>query len=194
MKKPFNRGVRSLRGVLAAALILSLGQSACFGSFRLTTAVWKFNKNASDEKFVQELVFLALVIIPVYGLATLADALVVNTIEFWTGNNPVNAGLDEVGNERIVQLEDGSSLRMLRESEEAIRVERGDEVLRIRKVAGAMVVEDAEGKVLSTVQEAEDGAIERVDASGERSRVEAWELAEAGHTPEALATWATNRN
>lgn len=194
MKKPFNRGVRSFRGVLAAALILSLSQSACFGSFRLTQAVWKFNKNASHEKFVQELVFLALVIIPVYGLATLADAIIINSIEFWTGKNPVNAGLDEVGDERIVQLEDGSFLRMSRESEEAIRVERGDEVLRIRKVAGSMVVEDAEGRVLSTVQEAEDGAIERVDASGERLRIEAWELAEAGRTPESLAAWASDKN
>jgi hypothetical protein len=36
-------------------------------------------------------VFLGMVILPVYELATLADVLVLNSIEFWTGNNPVTA-------------------------------------------------------------------------------------------------------
>lgn len=63
--------------------------SGCFGGFNLTRKVWNFNKNVSPNKWVQELVFLALVIVPVYGFASLIDAIFINSIEFWTGENPV---------------------------------------------------------------------------------------------------------
>ena len=41
------------------------------------------------NKFVNELVFIALHIVPVYEIAYLADLVVVNTIEFWSGKSPV---------------------------------------------------------------------------------------------------------
>src|SRR5690606_39851280 len=83
---------RNLRrtAVLAVVATAMLGTSGCFGSFNLTRKVWAFNKNVSEDKFVQELVFLGIgVILPVYGVAALIDGLVVNSIEFWTGENPV---------------------------------------------------------------------------------------------------------
>jgi len=75
--------------VLAIAAVGLLGSSACFGSFNLTRKVWTFNKNVSPDKFVQELVFLAFAAIPVYSIAAGLDALIINSIEFWTGENPV---------------------------------------------------------------------------------------------------------
>ncbi len=83
--------------------------SGCFGGFNLTRKVWNFNKNVSPNKWVQELVFLALVIIPVYGFASLIDAIFINSIEFWTGENPVTVGKEptvrvvEKGDTRLVQ-------------------------------------------------------------------------------------------
>src|SRR5690606_12279598 len=56
MKNAFNRSLRVR--VLAAALALTVFQSGCFGSFKLTQAVWKFNKNVARDKWVQWLVFL----------------------------------------------------------------------------------------------------------------------------------------
>jgi len=50
-----------------------------------------------------------LVIVPVYQLAALADAVIVNSIEFWTGKNPMTTGLEPEmrtvyrGGERYVQ-------------------------------------------------------------------------------------------
>lgn len=35
--------------------------------------------------------FLVLTWVPVYGVATLADALVFNSVEFWTGKNPIES-------------------------------------------------------------------------------------------------------
>lgn len=46
-----------------------------------------WNRNI-DSKFVNELVFVAFWIVPVYEISALADILVLNSIEFWSGSNP----------------------------------------------------------------------------------------------------------
>ena len=77
----------------AAVLTLiagALGTTACFGSFNMTRKLYGFNKNVSKEKFVRELVFLGLNVVPVYTIAGAIDAIVANSIEFWTGTNPVS--------------------------------------------------------------------------------------------------------
>jgi hypothetical protein len=63
--------------------------SSCIGTFSLTNKLLDWNKNLSD-KFVNELVFIVLNIVPVYPVAITIDALVTNSIEFWTGDNPVS--------------------------------------------------------------------------------------------------------
>lgn len=76
------------------ALILTLGCSimltSCIGSFALTNKVLAWNKQVGS-KFVNELVFFAFWILPVYELSAIADVLVINSIEFWSGSNPVTA-------------------------------------------------------------------------------------------------------
>lgn len=73
-------------------LVGSLTFSSCIGSFSLTNKVLAWNQTL-DNKFVNELVFIALHIVPVYPVAVLADGLVINSIEFWTGDNPIQAGI-----------------------------------------------------------------------------------------------------
>lgn len=186
MKNVFNRALR--RRMLAAVLALAIFEAGCFGSFRLTQAVWKFNKGISHDKFVQWLFFLVLVIVPVYGLATLADALVVNSIEFWSGRNPVNA--DGTRWEKEIRLADGTTARMIAEDEDTLRVEHGDSVMRLRRSGEGIVALDEEGRVLSMVREADGGALERVDADGRVHRIEAWQLAAAGTDVNELARLA----
>lgn len=66
--------------------------SSCVGSFGLFNRISSWNQSVGN-KFCKRLVFLALNIVPVYGVAYLADALVINSIEFWSGSNPMaNAG------------------------------------------------------------------------------------------------------
>lgn len=77
------------RAVLAVAAVGLIASTGCIGSFQLTRKVYSWNTTVSADKFVQEVVFLALNIVPVYGVATLADAVFANTVEFWTGENPV---------------------------------------------------------------------------------------------------------
>lgn len=83
--------MKKIKLFVAIALIAgySLVQTGCIGSFSLTNKVLDFNRDLGD-KFVQEAVFIAFLIIPVYEVTTLVDALVLNSIEFWTGDNPVS--------------------------------------------------------------------------------------------------------
>jgi hypothetical protein len=69
-------------------LTLSIGQSGCYGPFRLTKNLHEWNGTVGD-KFTNALVFFAFVVIPVYEVAVLVDGIVLNTIEFWTGDNPI---------------------------------------------------------------------------------------------------------
>ncbi|OJU48164.1 MAG: hypothetical protein BGN96_05295 [Bacteroidales bacterium 45-6] len=79
---------------VATALLIagSITFSSCIGSFSLTHKVLSWNQTL-DNKFVNELVFIALHIVPVYPVAIVIDGLVINSIEFWTGDNPMEAGI-----------------------------------------------------------------------------------------------------
>lgn len=76
---------------LAICMIVatSLAFTGCYGPYRLTTKLHSWNGQVSQKKFVQELVFLGLCIIPAYEICILGDGLIFNTIEFWGGNNPI---------------------------------------------------------------------------------------------------------
>ena len=101
--------------LVAAVLSGSLLFSSCIGSFGLFNRMVSWNQTIGN-KFVNELVFLAFNIVPVYGVAYLADALVINSIEFWSGSNPIaNIGdvkkvKGENGNYMVETLENGYSI------------------------------------------------------------------------------------
>lgn len=73
---------------VAALLGATVLFSSCIGSFKLTNKVLDWNKTIGD-KFVNEVVFFAMHIVPVYEISIFADAVILNSIEFWTGDNPV---------------------------------------------------------------------------------------------------------
>ena len=74
---------------LAAVLLsMSLVLSSCIGSFGLTNKVKAWNEGLGN-KFVNELVFVCMHIVPVYPITLFVDGLVLNSIEFWTGSAPI---------------------------------------------------------------------------------------------------------
>ena len=91
--------------VLCAIMSGSLLFSSCIGSFGLWNKLKDWNQGLGN-KFVNEIVFLAFHIVPVYQVAYLADIIVLNSIEFWSGSNPVA----QVGTERTIQGENGEYL------------------------------------------------------------------------------------
>jgi len=92
---------------LSVAIVLTLAGSmlttSCIGNFALFNKLLAWNKTI-DNKFVNELVFIAFWIVPVYEVAGLADLLVINSIEFWSGNNPVATG------KKVIEGNDGRYL------------------------------------------------------------------------------------
>ena len=78
--------------IIASVLLLAtLTTPSCIGSFSLTNRMLNWNRNL-DNKFINELVFFAFWVLPVYEVSALADVLVLNSIEFWSGSNPVAKG------------------------------------------------------------------------------------------------------
>lgn len=72
--------------LICSVLASSMLFSSCIGSFKLWHNLKSWNEGIGN-KFVNELVFFGLNIVPVYGIAYLADALVLNSIEFWSGKS-----------------------------------------------------------------------------------------------------------
>jgi hypothetical protein len=75
--------------VFAFVMTVALLSSSCYGPFRLTSKLHNWNGQIGD-KFVNAIVFFAFVVVPVYEVTTLVDAVVLNTIEFWGGQNPIS--------------------------------------------------------------------------------------------------------
>lgn len=82
---------RYLSVAVVIALVGSMMSTSCIGSFSLTNKLLSWNKSIGN-KFVNEVVFIAFCILPVYEVAALADVLVLNSIEFWSGNNALAKG------------------------------------------------------------------------------------------------------
>jgi len=78
--------------VKVAVVLIAAGMmcSSCIGSFGLFNKYEKWQCSMTSNKYVNGIV--GLILQPVVGTVCLAvDAIVLNTIEFWTGNSPVSA-------------------------------------------------------------------------------------------------------
>ena len=87
-----------------SVIAVSLGAmtfSSCIGSFGLTNSVLSWNKRATGNKFVNELIFI--VISPAYAVCSVADLFVLNSIEFWTGDKVIA----NIGKTKNVMGKDG---------------------------------------------------------------------------------------
>ena len=72
-------------GLLSSTVLFT----SCIGSFSAFNGLRDWNESITDSKFGNELIFLALWVIPVYQFATVGDLLIFNSIEFWGGENPI---------------------------------------------------------------------------------------------------------
>lgn len=152
--------------VLSLALCALAPLSGCIGSFALTKMVFEWNRGLGPW-FVQEIVFLVFIILPVYNITVLVDAVILNLIEALTGGNPMSARTVDV---QQVAIAEDSHLRMFRE---------GDTLYTELAVKGAPVtvrrfvlepdgvdVRDGDGLLLATASMDRDGGITVLDGAG----------------------------
>ena len=79
-----------MRKVISCLLLSSaILFSSCLGSFKAFNNLKDWNQGATNSKFLDNLIFWGLNIVPVYGLFFLGDAIIFNVIEFWSGSNPI---------------------------------------------------------------------------------------------------------
>jgi len=80
--------VYKIISLLIIASFLATSLNSCYGSFTLTKKLYSWNGTVGD-KFMNSGVMWLLMIVPVYGAASTIDLFVLNTIQFWTGKNPM---------------------------------------------------------------------------------------------------------
>ncbi len=89
-----------LWSIMTMFLMFSL--FGCYGNMTLTKKVWAWNGSLGSEP-IQTLVMWGLTVVaPVYEIALLGDILFLNTVEYWTGTNPL-AMADGATDVRIVK-------------------------------------------------------------------------------------------
>lgn len=152
---------------LCAVLGGSLLCFSCIGSFGLWNSLKGWNQGLGN-KFVNELVFI--VLSPAYAVAYLADVLVLNSIEFWSGSNPM---ADRVGTEQIIHGEDGEYIVRINEDGYTImKMGEADRPLDLvydeeNRTWNAV----AEGQSIELMTMNEDGSITYKDQKGEKVTV-----------------------
>ena len=166
---------KTLRKRIVAAMVVGsflTVTTACYGPFNLTRNVYHWNSNIKgssevNEKWMKEFVFFGMVIIPVYMFSALLDAFIFNSIQFWSGSNPVkatDAGGD--GATRVVQL-GGVTVTMV-ESDRGTTVtyERNGIVERratIETNATGYRLIDETGALLAEAEKGQDGSVTLLD-------------------------------
>lgn len=153
------------------AVALGIMASGCYGPFTLTRKVYNWNGQVSHDRWAVEGVFLLCIVLPVYSIASAADAIIFNSVEFWTGKSMLASG-QGASTKRIVRKDSETILTRMPGPE-------GDELwiqqtrqgapaagLRIRRQGDVLVAMSAEGATLFTADTLADGRVVITDANG----------------------------
>ena len=79
--------MRKLFTTLAAVATLSF--AGCLGPDNAYNSLKNWNAEVTESDAVAEIIYIAMNIIPVYGIVLLGDIVIFNTIDYWTGDNPI---------------------------------------------------------------------------------------------------------
>lgn len=155
--------------IIAAMVLLSVMtmSTACYGPFNLTKNVYRWNSNVKgngqvNDKWMKELVFFGMLIVPAYMFSAMLDAFIFNSMHFWTGDSPIKesdlgsedikvAALGEI-TVRWTPLEDGATVTYERHGV----VERRATI--VASETGYRLV-DEQGTLLSEAEYAADGTV-----------------------------------
>ena len=162
--------------IVAATVLLGFMtmSTACYGPFNLTKNVYHWNSNVKgsgqvNDKWMKEIVFFGMLIIPAYMFSALLDTFIFNSMHFWTGESPIKAS--DIGS-------DGTKVTTLGETTirwtptadgAAVTYERHgivEHCATIQPHAKGYRLIDENGKVLSEAEYGADGKVHLRDAIG----------------------------
>lgn len=75
--------------LIVLGLSATLLFSSCLGSYSAFNRLKEWNTGLTDSKFLDNLIFWGLWIVPAYELFFIGDTVIFNVVEFWSGSNPV---------------------------------------------------------------------------------------------------------
>jgi len=156
-----------MKKAIALVLIVTFFTTGCTGSFELTHKVYNFHHSQAD-KWSNELCFLVVALIPIYSFAMLGDAIIFNSVEFWTGKNPVDESyvppssrIVQNGNEKyrmsFNDKTDQVTLTSLAQNNHGVIFERTDNMI---------TAKNEQGKVLYSSVQNSDGGVSIYDGNG----------------------------
>jgi hypothetical protein len=137
--------------LVATMAVMSVG---CYGSFALTKKVHAWNGSLGN-KWVVELVYLV-ISYPVYGTAGFIDSVILNSIEFWTGTNPMASTMTS---------SDGSVVAFNAETKE-VTVTYGSQKYSVAMVDGKATMKNADGVAIAYAESDANGVFTIKDMSG----------------------------
>lgn len=131
---------------IISVFIIATIMSGCYGSFTLTKKLYNWNTESGKDKFGREAIFLACSILPLYGGAIFLDAIVFNSIEFWTEKNPLIVKRIENGNQSLVmKYQKGKKLRV-----DIFENNQHKDTILISKNGNGIEITDTSGKKYQT--------------------------------------------
>ena len=132
------------KGIITLLCAGMIVLSGCYGKYACFNKLLAWNGSLGN-KWLNSIVHFAMNVIPVYGIAMFVDMLVLNTVEFWTGSNPLAAG--DSYYEKDAQ---------------------GNEILAVKNADGSMTVEmtTAAGEKATMTLQRDENVIRALDAEG----------------------------
>ena len=159
--------------IVAAIALLSIVtmSSACYGPFNLTKNVYHWNSNIKgsgqiNDKWMKEIVFFGMLIIPAYMFSALLDTFIFNSMHFWTGESPIKASDTGSEDTQVIGLGDTTIRWTPSDNGATVTYERHGFVERratiVATATGYRLV-DENGNLLSEAEYAADGGVRLLD-------------------------------
>lgn len=149
--------------VLLVGAMLAVG-TGCFGSFPLTHTIYTMN-GSIEPGVLRQVVFWVFAILPVYNAGILADAVLLNLLEFWFdadfGGFGQSAGDPEM-DVSMTTIEEGrvAELSIARDGKVVTRARF------VRISDDRCEVRSTDGKLMGSAVRAEDGSLRLQDRDG----------------------------
>jgi Domain of unknown function (DUF3332) len=153
---------------LAAALTTTaFGLQGCYGSFNLTRKLYTWNGNLGD-KWINSLAMFAMLVLPVYSVAGLVDYVLLNTVEFWTGKNPVAMAPGEK-EEKLVTVQGRNYLAIATQNRFQLTPTDGGAALNLVYVESDKAwYSEIEGEKILIAEWMDENSLALVEPSGKR--------------------------
>lgn len=133
------------KSLIALSCAAAIALTGCYGQNALFNKIHDWNGTLGN-KWLNSIVHFFLCIIPVYGISLfLIDGLVLNTVEFWTGSNPLASG--DTYYEKDAQ---------------------GNQVAAVKNADGTLSVEiiDAQGNKADLTLQRDENVVRALDSQG----------------------------